>query len=432
MRKISILKALGPLFCAFFLVFILLFTPFNQIHRYTEKETDKFAVSPQSVETYIGNSIKHQAFANKKYLPIMGSSELARFDPFHPSVLADKYQRSYTPFLIGFNGTHSLAHYFYMDNLNREMKGRKLIFIISPQWFKSKKNKHGKIVTNRGINSLSFDTYITLEDVYRYIKHANPCDKTTKFMTKRLLSFPSVKRNFILQKNLILLSRGKKTGKYLATINNLQYCFLKAEDSLFQKIFFSVGSSNIKRLERILPSTYSHKKLDRLACKLGAKQSKSNPYEINDKFFKHKIVAGLHKLKNFQAKTDFLHGVEYNDLQLLLNLFAQNHNDVLFVIPPINGRWMQYTGLRQSMMRKFSKKIKYQLNLQGFNNIVDFVDRNHEPYFMYDTIHLGKRGWVALDQEIIKFMNKTKGTDKIKIDNQQFLSKKWLKVAANS
>ena len=80
------------------------------------------------------------------------------------------------------------------------------------------------------------------------------------------------------------------------------------------------------------------------------------------------------------------------------------------------------------MMKKFAAKVKYQLNSQGFNHVVVFVNRNNEPYFMYDTIHIGKRGWVALDQEIIKFLKKPYAFEEIKINNQKFLSRKWLKI----
>jgi len=432
MRKVSIFKALGPLFCAFALVVFLLFSPFNKIRRYTEKETDKFANLPQSTEVFTSYNIKHQALENQKYLPILGSSELFRFDPFHPSVLADKYQRDYAPFLIGFNGTHSLAHYFYMDGLKNELNNRKLIFIFSPQWFKAKRNKQGEVSLHGGMNSSSFKRYITTKDLYHYIRFADSSDETVKFMAKRLLNFQPVKEDFILRKNLTLLARGKKLDMGLKAINNLQSNLLEAEDALFQRLFIPISFVNIKGLEKSLPSKYNNKKLDRLAYKLGKKQSKSNPYEINDFIFKYDVGKGFKKMKNVQAKTSFLHGVEYNDLQLLLNLFAKNHNDVLFVIPPVNGKWMKYTGLRQSMMRKFSKKIKHQLNSQGFNNIVDFVDCNDESYFMYDTIHIGKRGWVALDQEVIKFMKKPYLFEEIKINNQDFLSKEWLEFTPNS
>src|SRR5699024_11943745 len=62
-------------------------------------------------------------------------------------------------------------------------------------------------------------------------------------------------------------------------------------------------------------------------------------------------------------------------------------------ISPINARWAKYTGLRMSMINDFNQKIKYQLQKQGFNNIVDLTNDGKEPYFMRsEERRVGKEG----------------------------------------
>ena len=46
---------------------------------------------------------------------------------------------------------------------------------------------------------------------------------------------------------------------------------------------------------------------------------------------------------------------EYSDFQLVLTEFARNNVDVLFVIPPINQKWMDYTGLPQEVLSVLTK-----------------------------------------------------------------------------
>ncbi len=75
----------------------------------------------------------------------------------------------------------------------------------------------------------------------------------------------------------------------------------------------------------------------------------------------------------------------------------------MFIIPPVNEKWSDYTGLSQEMLQGFAKKIKFQLNSQGFNRIADFVNQAGTNYFMEDTIHLGWKGWLAADQQIRPF-----------------------------
>lgn len=441
MRK-QILKAIGPLVAAFFLVLILLFSPLNKAHKYTSKELDSFAFSmPKGA--FVSETIKRQVFSSKKYLPLIGSSELSRFDPFHPSILAKKYNRDYTPFLIGSVGTQSLTHYFYLNELGKEIANRKIVFIISPQWFECKKNKQGKVIS-KGIAQEAFAKFVHMEGIYQWIKSAEPSNIQTQFLARRLLEFPSINKSSNMKELLTSLAQGEEPSEHLQFYNNFQYSFTKAEDSLFEKeampmsvltelfdYFFqkqvpSVSTVNVKPLEKRLPENYDDKELDSLAYQMGKEASSGNSLWINDKFYNRNIRTKIKEYKNFQAKTSYLHGIEYTDFQLLLNLFAKNNNDVLFVIQPVNQRWAKYAGLRQSMLEEFASKIKHQLNSQGFNNLVDYVNCGAEPYFMNDAIHMGKRGWVALDQNITKFWKSKRRPCKYKINNKKFLSQKWL------
>ena len=96
----------------------------------------------------------------------------------------------------------------------------------------------------------------------------------------------------------------------------------------------------------------------------------------------------------------------------------------MFVITPVNQRWAKYTGLNNEMYQASVAKIKYQLQSQGFNNIADLSQDGGEDYFMQDTIHIGWRGWLALDQYLNPFLSS--GTTKIDYTiNNRFLSKDW-------
>ncbi len=53
-----------------------------------------------------------------------GSSELNRVSATHPSVLVQKYHRSYTPFLIGAPGTQSLTQYAIIQSMAKELAGK--------------------------------------------------------------------------------------------------------------------------------------------------------------------------------------------------------------------------------------------------------------------------------------------------------------------
>ncbi len=115
---------------------------------------------------------------------------------------------------------------------------------------------------------------------------------------------------------------------------------------------------------------------------------------------------------------------------MVLNQFAENNNDVLFIIPPVNEKWSSYTGLSKSMLRQFDKKVTYQLREQGFNNILDLSNDGGKPYFMQDTIHLGWHGWLTVDKSVKPFLD---GKDKVNKNNNYkinnyFYSDQWQKA----
>ena len=68
-----------------------------------------------------------------------------------------------------------------------------------------------------------------------------------------------------------------------------------------------------------------------------------------------------------------------NDLQLVLDQFAKSRTNVIFVIPPVNAKWMKYTGLSQEKYEQAVQKIRYQLESQGFTNIADFSKDGDQP-----------------------------------------------------
>ena len=141
-------------------------------------------------------------------------------------------------------------------------------------------------------------------------------------------------------------------------------------------------------------------------------------------YWNKRLKDNYRQLKGRQAKFNYLASPEYSDFELVLNQFALDKTDVLFVIPPVNRQWSQYTGLSLKMLAQFDNKIKYQLQSQGFNNIVDLSKDGGEKYFMQDTIHLGWRGWLKLDQAVKPFLTKKQPAPNYRI-NDYFYSPKW-------
>ena len=67
-----------------------------------------------------------------RFVPFFGSSEWLRFDGAHPAVLAEKYNRSYRPYLLGQRGAASLNQYFGMQQMLPQLENKQVVYVISP------------------------------------------------------------------------------------------------------------------------------------------------------------------------------------------------------------------------------------------------------------------------------------------------------------
>ena len=408
----KIFFAVGPFAVAALFIVALLYSPIDFIKDPSDEKVHE-AASSMSVNVLKGSEIKRQAMGSGKYLPFFGSSELSRVNPFHPSVLAKKYDRSYEPFLLGAPGTQSLTHFFMLNSVKKPLENKKLVFIISPQWF-----------VKKGVSDPMYSLFYSPIETYEWLVDLDETDKTDQYVAGRLLEFESVKSDTQLKKILLKVKNGEELSQSDRRKAYYKYKRLKNEDLLFGQIGIVSKNKRIDKQVTELPNQYNFDELDTLAYKIGHDKTDNNPFEISNSFYSNRIMPMKGKLKNSQKNFNYMSSPEYGDFEAFLELLDKNNIDAMFVIPPVNKLWSDYTGLSTEMLDNFSKKINYQLKSQGFNNVVDFTNKRGEKYFMEDTIHIGWRGWLEMDTYLQEFL-KSKQKPDYKMNPELFYSKEW-------
>jgi len=410
----KIIAALGPLLAACALLGALLFSPIKQSDKPSDKVLSKSAAS-MSVNVIRGNMLKNTAMATGRFIPFFGSSEYSRIDAFHPTVLARKYQRPYEPFLLGAAGTQSLTHFFMLQSMSKELQNKQAVFIISPQWF-----------VKDGISDGMFSLYYSPLQVNGWLLSLEHIGPDEMYAADRLLSFSSIQSDTTMKTYLKKIAGGSPLSDSEKAACQRTYRLLSREDALFSRINLKNKEEKIAKAVSKLPDDYNQSSLDKLAVAEGKRAIGDNQFGISTHFYQQRIAPMKKKLKGAQQKYNYLQSPEYADFQLVLDELAKNNVNVLFVIPPVNGKWSDYTGLSTEMLDTFSKKIKKQLTSQGFTNIADFTQQRYMPYFMEDTIHLGWRGWLATDRALQEFLNKpADGQLHYHTAPAHYLSKDW-------
>ncbi|PWG00747.1 D-alanyl-lipoteichoic acid biosynthesis protein DltD [Levilactobacillus bambusae] len=402
----------GPLILAAALVLGIFLLPGHLIGYTANKKAQEQAAVSLSPSVLKGAGLKTAAL-DDGYVPFFGSSEWSRFDPMHPSVMAKKYHRSYQPFLLGSRGTQSLTQFYVMQNIQPQLKNQKAVFVISPQWF-----------VKKGVDKAAFSAYYSQLQTTEWLNQYSNT-KMDRYAAQRLMQMPSAKSDHIVYAALERVAKGQQMTPNQKRYLGLRQNFLKSEDNFFSGI--NLPNGNLKKVdqqEKKLPAQYSFSKINQLATDLGKKETDNNRFQISNSFYNHGLKQEVKHLKGFQENLSYLQSPEYSDFELCLDQFARLHTNVLFIIPPVNQKWADYTGLSQSMLKQFDQKIRYQLQSQGFNNIVDLSDKGDVPYFMTDTIHLGWKGWLAVDQRVDPFLTKKQKTPTYHI-NDDFYSNQW-------
>lgn len=384
--------AFAPIFLAILVLLIVFIIPNKWIEGLIPKDRVNQAATELDPLMFQGKYIQQKMLDDKHYLPIYGSSELARLDRFHPSNYFQVTGEPFTPFLIGKGGTESLIHLLNFSEHMDQLKDRKIVFVLSPQWFQPNGTDESHFVPN----------YSSLQG-YDFAFNNKIDPRIKKMAIKRLLRFSSVKDDPILS----TIYRAEITNnpwdqKKAALVRPIAYAYrgILSKKDLYYSL--SGGTKRSREIKHNLKNQ-NWSQLAASADQLGARYATNNPFFVTNSQY-NKIKKMVPLLKDKKMHATYGKGPEYQDFQLVLDVLKQSGAKPLFISVPVNGKWYDYTGFPKEGRTAYYKRICKQIKAAGFQ-VADFSGHEYDPYFMKDTIHLGWKGWVYTDRAIKDFYN---------------------------
>ncbi|MCY9111368.1 D-alanyl-lipoteichoic acid biosynthesis protein DltD [Bacillus atrophaeus] len=377
----------GPIILAFILFVGAVAVPASWLTRFIPDKRVEESATALNPNMFQGLYLQNKMLEEQKYLPIYGSSELSRLDKFHPSNYFQVNNQGFTPYLVGKGGSQSLIHAINFAAHADQLKGKKLVFIVSPQWF----TKHGSDEQHFAPN------YSALQGLdLAFNDTIDPAVK--KQMMKRMLHYKAVTNDAVLSELYQAMLQGQ-TWKV-----NLLKPAAKSYYSLLQKkdLYYSMAESEGPKRhvsESVKDKPWSVLKQE--ADKMGEDHSRSNVFHIDDPSYrklKHKVL----KVKDRNKHRTYAKSPEFGDFELMLDILKDAGAEPMFVSIPVNGKWYDYTGFPKNGRTDYYKKVKKQIEAKGFQ-VADLSGHEYDPYFMKDTIHIGWKGWVYVDKAIEEF-----------------------------
>jgi D-alanine transfer protein len=393
-------KALfSPIIAAFLTLLLLVIVPNGWIEGLIPtKQRVSQAATQLNPLMFQGKYIQTNMLQDPRYLPIYGSSELNRLDEFHPSNYFKENNIGFTPFLIGQGGSISLIHFLNFAEHIDGLKEKKLVFIVSPQWFQLQGADPSHFVPN----------YSSLQAYdLAFNKELDPNVK--KMAMKRLLHMRPVRDDLMLS----TLYNGEISNnpwekRKAALVRPFAYMY---KGVLGKKDLYYAWYGGKPHYPRQINPEVRNKSWSELkseADRMGRRQSTNNPFLIIDsKYNKFKNRVGSYR--GTSKGRSYGQSIEYYDFQLMLDVLKQADAKPLFVSIPVNGRWYDYIGFPKSGRTTYYKRIKQQIEAAGYP-VADFSGHEYDPYFMKDTLHIGWKGWVYVDKAIKDFYTADKGT----------------------
>ena len=383
---------------AFGIAFVLaLLTLALYLHVINQKLANYYHVSDNSIRynfeftKYKGRDILKDNIDDKT-LVVLGSSELGRVSehPFHIKQLFN--YDDFHIMAIGGGNFQNIIQASMLGSLGNDFPKQKFILSESFIWF-----------DQFGMNPKAFLSRVSNEHVYYTLINPKISKETKEKFMKRVLELSKNNKNvhetFERYKRRLVDHKGTIVDDWLIKMDVEKF-------ALNNKIsfYFTGDVTPIPSSGPVTPN-YDWKELQNKYLNDAKVRTEGNDFGIEKRYYASEIQNRLEKLKNSAAKYKYDISTEYDDYALVLQMAKEMGLEVEVVNFPINGKWYDYIGIGPEQRAIYSKKITEITESFGYK-IMDLTSKEYEPYYMYDTVHPGWKGWPEVAEEMLKFYQK--------------------------
>lgn len=329
---------------------------------------------------------------NEATFPVFGSSEFqhGKETAFHPINVfsGNRFQ----PMLIGAGYYQSLSHAITLAAIEPSISHRKAVLLLSPQWFRKP-----------GVIDQAFTSRFSEILYARMLQNENLSDAVKEYISSRTMSLlaidPTTQEHVTLHDKVLWKNEGTSLEN---AKEKIWLSFLEEKD--YFNIAMRMTAAGIKkgtglRAEDSVPDWTA---LLLEAEQLG-EQENQNEFFIDDESYE-KLLPVLPDKKgmNHDAKTGYQNSPEYDDLRCFLTVCQDLGIEPMLVIVPVNGYYYDYTEFPREARQGYYEKIRGVADEFGVKT-ADFSGEEFTKYFFEDRVHIGKKGWVTINESIYNF-----------------------------
>lgn len=379
---------------AFAVALILFLITVTSCHFYTR---ERISVSNPAFSTW---SLEEKSVSlsgltqnmNEGSMPVFGSSEFqhGKETIYHPSHLFAESR--FNPMLIGAGYYQSLSHTITLAAIEPSLCTRKVALILSPQWFR-KPGVLNQAYTSR-FSELLYTAMLTNPKI---------SEGSKEYISSRTHTLLDIDEKTLEHVDLHEKILWKQEGSYLEQKKEaLWNAFLKEKDVF--STCLKMMTSGIRKGTG-LPAEENEPDWTSLLLEAEAdgEANNQNPFFITDETYT-RLEPHLDEKKgmNADAIKGYQAGPEYDDLRCFLSVSQELEIEPLLVLLPVNGYYYDFTEFPKEARQKYYENIR-TLAAEFQTEVADFSDQEYTKYFFEDRVHIGKTGWVMINESLYKF-----------------------------
>lgn len=357
------------------------------------------ALAPEfSEEKLQGAVLQREAFRQPNLLMMYGSSELAKEMPNNPVQFFKDYPTGFTVFPVGKPGATSLNILQKLAAVGSEVRGRKLVYSISPGWFLAEETDvtyyEGNFSTMQAM-ALIFSNELSLE--------------LKRDIAGRMLEFPTTTDNtWLLDFGVRRLVGNSRLDRALyaaiVPLGKLQNAIGRGQDHLEAALHILDEDEKLNPTTKTVLRVLNWADILKGAGKAAnAKALSAKQSEVTKRRQMVDRTKAVERAKNFRIgleKSD-----EWTDFKLLLRTCQELGAKPLFLCMPLEDIRLEVYGLDKESRQGFVDRLqsmagefKYPLML--------FRDHENDPAFLYDfQDHLSGEGWLYYNKALDDFFH---------------------------
>lgn len=384
---------------AFLIALVLFLGTIGSIHLFIDKnmqfDSHSFGSWISQFKFFAGDEIK--ANIDKDTIVVLGSSEFRHGKKMstHPKNLFRNNRMNML--MVGAGYYQSLFHATELAAIEDGIKNKKVVLILSPQWFKPEgtlppayasrfsENNFIALLQNKHISQDAKDYVLSRSK--ELLKGDPPTlDRVKKYERVFIKGNASLAdrqyvrfyRKFLAEKSKISIFTSAKIDRVKEYDPNKKY---KVEE----------------------PDWAEYRKKAEIEGKKGAK---GNPFYVSNKVYKKQILPTMKKLKDSAVNSSYARSPEYDDLRCFLEICKDTGIKPMLVMMPVNGFWYDHLGFPKKERQKYYQNIRKLAGEYGVQ-VADFSGEEYTHYFFIDKVHLGWKGWLDVNESIYDFATKT-------------------------